>query len=960
MLTEPTSAAVPYPETETEYQDYDPAPQSRRSSSFYSFISSVSSTNTASLRSKTSSIHSKKNIVNGSSGPSSSCSLPNDSKQAIRLQRTPTGLSRNSDGQYDHESLQDYQYDTTIKPPPQRPFYRRKKFWWICLIMTIIFLAGFIPLLLIVIIPKVAQVIMDGSTMGILQMNMTNPQERSVEVSVEAAIGGIPSLFGAIIDFQGPLEVNWVRGTESIGLDVGGDGGSQADAQPRVGQMSLDTIVKKAFAKAEFRQATVFEIADPQLFGEFAKTMVRVAIKDKRILLLPFNMYYCGRINVVVLGRTIKNLNLDKFLTLDGLSNFAGLKILSFDIPSDAPNGAGALVAIKVSIPNVSPIGMSLGTLDIDMRLETAYLGRITAKNVVLVGGQPTILSLEGTINKQTDSVSLQELSDMITHYLANTATTAYGQGVSVLPDGVNAVSWITEAIVATKMSIPLLPPSPINVIKDIKIQDLNLWMTQEQPWAPSAASTGIAASFQLPFNMSLNITDIWNPLLILGYHNSAMADITTALWNRSNSDMAHNNISFTLPRSPMYIRDNAHGAFTDFLMTVTQQDTAVIEILGSAQSVASTSLGLVNITVPFNTTLTVPGIHFSTMEPQIGGITIVGATVDYVVLNATVIIQNPSIFSVDAGPTTLQINATVHGKMAYIGEVMLTNLRLNPGANPLQAIIHFRPSDTQFRDEFFTEYIVGTSFDAFIYGDAQSSSVASLSPLMQSLKMSTTVPGMNPAPKLVIGGNGNTTVGQFLNNHQIMLQVQILNPLATTLWIHQFMANVTWNQFSLGNIQVDQSFSIKPSGVDTSPLFGVQIPSSYQFWVFMISTFLPANLGVLSKTGAMVKVDLRAKIKATLDGTMGQGYLAGIEYGQDQVEVFLRIEFSLAGIGVGQRRMNKRSEKMETEMLANLGPEPDMRDGTAYLAWLKRAIDLSFPEEVAATAAEHGGSRTL
>ncbi|KAG0203476.1 hypothetical protein BGX28_004262 [Mortierella sp. GBA30] len=927
---------LPYPEEETDYQDHTgdstsflaPSRTGSRPASFYSFISF------SSTRSNTPSRHSKKSSRSWKSAAKMSTSAETTTI-ALRTQRCEEKHTSEHDQaqdvseQGDLDSLQDYDYETSIRPY-QKPLYRRKRFWWTCILSTVIFMAIFIPLLLIVIIPKIAQAVMNASTMEIVQMNMTNPQERSVQVSVEAAIVGIPSIFAATVEFKEPVQVFWVRG---------GEPGAQS--QPRVGQMSLGTIEKRAFAKAEFSQQTIFEIADPALFAEFAKVMMASE---------SFLWRIAAKIDVRVLGRNIKDLSLDKSLNLSGLRNFANLKILSFDIPSDAPNGAGALVSIKVSIPNPSPIGMSLGTMEIDMNLKTAYLGRITAKEVVLVGGQPTILTLEGMIRKQTDLQALQELSQMITNYLANNPTTAYGQGVSVLPDGKNAVSWITSAIVSTKMTIPLLPPTPMNVIKAITIKDLDLHMTPQQPWAPTAASSGIAAAFQLPFNLSLNITNIWDPKMTLGYQGTPMADIGTAVWNRTNSDMVHNNISFTLPPSPLPIRDNAHDTFTKFLVAVTQHDSAMFEILGSAQSVASTSLGQVNITVPFNTSLPLKGINFGKMAVQLNGIMVTGATVDYVILNATVNLINPSIFNVDIGTVTLHIAATIHGMTEYIGEVMIPSLKLAPGPNPIQASVHIQPKNAAFTSAFFTEYIRGTNFEASIYGDANSSAIVSLAQLTESLKMSTMVPGMSPAPKLVIGGNGNTTVGQFLNNHQVMLQVQILNPLPTTLWMHQLSANVTWRGFSFGTIQVTQSFSIKPSGIDTSPVIAIQIPSSYQFWIFMITSFLPQNLGVL--TGATVVVDLSADIKATIDGTLGSGYETMLRYAQDQVGVFLKIEFSLAGLGIGGLRKVKREYDDDdiTEVLNNdlLGPEPDREDGSAYLAWLKRAVQLSYPEESA------------
>ncbi|KAG0272622.1 hypothetical protein BGZ95_011600 [Linnemannia exigua] len=930
------SSELPYREDETEYQDQAPHSGPTRSScntesEYYSPPSSPSASTTSS-----------------SNGSKNEKLLASHSRRSTPISEKKDADNTNNSSE-DNDSFQGYEYESS-KRPHQRPFYRRRKFWLFCVISTVVFLAIFIPLLLIVILPKVAQAMINSSTMKIMRMNMTNPQETSVQVSVEAAIEGIPSLFAAKVEFLQPAQVFWVRE---------GAGSGQI---PRVGQMSLGVIEKKAFAKAQFTQATTFEIADPVLFGEFAKVMMAA---DTFIWNLK------ATINVSVIGRTIKDLTMDKTLVLSGLSNFANLKILAFDIPSDAPNGAGALASIQVAIPNSSPIGMSLGTMELDMKLKTAYLGRITAKNVKLIGGQETILHLEGTILRQTDPVALQELSSMVSNYLANTPTTAYGQGVSVLPDGVHPVSWITTAITSTKMSIPLLPPKPLSFIKKINISGLDLKMTPDQPWAPIVASPGISAAFQMPFNMTLNITKVYEPVLTLGYKNTPIADITTAVWNETSSDMAHNNIAFTLPTSSMPIQPAARSAFSDFLISVTQQDSTTFDIQGHAKSSAATALGNVDITVPFNTSLALQGINFGKMKPELNGIVVAGSTVDYVILNATVNIPNPSIFTVEAGPARLHIIASVLNMTTYIGDVLIPNLRLAPGSNPLQAQVHFMPKDTDFRDAFFTQYIKGTNFAASIYGDANSSPIVSLAPVMENLKMSTIVPGMTPAPKLIVGGNGTTSVGQFLSTNEVMLQVQILNPLPVNLWVHQLTADVFWQAFPFGSIHVVQTFPIKPNGIDTSPLVKVQIASSYDFWMFMISRFIPANLGVL--TGATVYVDLTAKIIATVDGNKGAGYEAGITYSQNQVGVFLKIGFSLAGMGLGFKKRSDDGVEVEAVedlskstsssssssirgvykrdvalMEEHLALEPVQEDTTAYLAWLKRAVELSYPEEAA------------
>ncbi|KAG0022162.1 hypothetical protein BGZ81_008643 [Podila clonocystis] len=909
------SDGMPYNSSEVEYHDFaddttSTHPSQSRQSRGLSFF-------------RSSSVYSTAPSLKRSSASASFSSLAKDEKKLASSNHssdltTPCNEKTNNSDSFFISDDQEFEYETDEKPY-KAPFYKRKKFWWICSGSTAVFLCIFIPILIIYIIPALCQFIMDSSTMSILQLNMTEPQERQIKVSVDAAIVGIPTIFAAKVEFLEPIQVFWMQ---------------ESGQQPKVGLLSLGVIDKKAGEKARFVQSTTFQIMDPVLFGEFAKVMIA---SDSFIWRMT------AKINVSVLGRTIKDLNLDKKVSLNGLANFSNLKILAFDIPSDAPNGAGALVTIEASIANPSPIGMSLGTMTLDMGLQTAYLGQVVARNVTLIGGQPTVLKLEGMIRKQTDPAALQELSAMISNYLANKPTSAYGKGVSVLPDGVNSVSWITTAIVATKLSIPLLPPKPLNVIKDIAIKDLNLVMTAQQPWSPTVSSTGIGALFQLPFNLSLNITNIWDPVLTLGYHGKALTDITAAVWNKTNSDMTHNNISFSLPPSPMVIKDDAHDAFGDFLIEVTQQDTTGFEILGSAKSTAITSIGNVNINVPFNTTLALQGINFSKLKPRIDQIVVVGATVDHMLINATVYIDNPSIFAVEAGPATLYIDVTVKGVTEYIGDVQLPNLKLNPGTNALQARMIFKPKNLAFRDNFFTEYILGTDFSASIYGDANSTPVASLTPIMTALKMSTAVPGMHPAPKIIVEGRGNTSVGQVMGQHEIQIQVQVFNPLATQLWIHELTADVTWRGFPFGNIHISQSFPIRPSGIDTSPLLTIQIPNTFQFWTFIVTQFLPANLGVL--TGAFVYVDLTAVIMVTIDGNMDTGYKAGLTYGQKGVGAFLQIAFDLTGLI--RKRMVKRSEEYSDVMkeVEAIGPEPSRENGEEYLAWLTKAVDVAFPE---------------
>lgn len=840
----------------------------------------------------------------------SSTNLVNEKGQDLPYPEADTEYNSISDKEKeagDNESFREYEYDSAHKPY-QPPFYRRKKVIWTCVIGTIIFLAIFVPLLIFVIIPKIAQAMLNSSSMTIIQLNMTNPGETSLTVSVSAEVGGIPKIFSADMEFTEKVLVSW---------------NGQA-----IGSMSLDPVHVSG-GKGNILQSTSFAIVNKDAFAAFAKDMLAAD---------GFEWTLTSTATLKALGQTIKSLEVNKVLKMNGLSNFSNLKILKFDLPADAPEGAK--ISIKAAIANPSPIGMSLGTITLDMSFETAYLGRVVAKDVTLIGGQPMILNLEGTLLKQTEQVHLDELSLLMSNYLGGIVTPAKAKGVSVLPDGVNAVSWLTSAVTAMTMTVPLVSPEPLNVIQGLNIVDMGLTVRPDAPWNPIAVSNAVSAVFKLPFNISINITQLANATMTLIYKGTPLADLTTAVWNQTTSDMANNKIVFTMPPSPLNVNANAHEAFQAFLTEVVQNTDSGFEIKGSADSVANTPLGVVRLKVPFTSAVALKGIGFASVSPTISNVTVIGGNADYVTLSANVGINNPSIFSVDAGPVSLTISGTAGGMTGVMGDVILPNLKFAPGLTNLNAQVRFHPADPAFRDVFFSEFVAGKIFDCTITGTAQSTDIVSMAPVLAALAMKTKVPGIIPAPRLIVSGNGAPSIGTVIGNRQIPLTVSVLNPLQTTLAINEIKAQVFWEGNFFGAINAAVPFSIALGATATSPPLVVQAPSGFEFGLFMISTFLPKNIGVLS--GAIVNVDMTSNIDVIVGATAGvAGYSAAISYNQTAVPAFLKLDLGFA---------KKRS--LESTSALSTRAEPSVEDGPEYLQWLQEALFAAYPEEAKAYVA--------
>ncbi|KAF9400526.1 hypothetical protein BGZ76_007693, partial [Entomortierella beljakovae] len=147
----------------------------------------------------------------------------------------------------EEDELNEYEYDNATRPTP-KPFYRRKRVIVACAVGTVIFLAAFIPLFIFVILPKIAQVLLNSASMEIKQLNMTSPGETAMTVSVAAQVGGIPKIFSANLEFTQKIEIDWNGKT--------------------IGSMDLDPVQVKS-GKGDILQSTPFAIEDKDAFTAF-------------------------------------------------------------------------------------------------------------------------------------------------------------------------------------------------------------------------------------------------------------------------------------------------------------------------------------------------------------------------------------------------------------------------------------------------------------------------------------------------------------------------------------------------------------------------------------------------------------------------------------------------------------------------------------------------------------------
>lgn len=83
------------------------------------------------------------------------------------------------------------------------------------------------------------------------------------------------------------------------------------------------------------------------------------------------------------------------------MGGFPNVKILKFDLPSDAPGG-GINLSIDTAMNNPSPIGITLGTIVLDISAGETKLGQVKATGASLLGKSESILNLTGIMIPQT------------------------------------------------------------------------------------------------------------------------------------------------------------------------------------------------------------------------------------------------------------------------------------------------------------------------------------------------------------------------------------------------------------------------------------------------------------------------------------------------------------------------------------------------------------------------------
>ncbi|CAO3687497.1 unnamed protein product [Rhizopus microsporus] len=688
----------------------------------------------------------------------------------------------------DRQMMEEYAEKPIV--PTKRPFYKQKRYWIICSILSAIIIIVVVLLIIFVFFPMIAQSLMNQASIDVDTAQITFSKPAALNSVTYAKRDGDDlnstfymemhsSLkntgpFAASIKFHNPIQVlynNTVLGEIYLYNDTSISGGHG----------TLNAI-------------TPFIIKDQNAFSLFTKDML--AVKQ-------FSWTLVGKLDITALSRTA-TVNLNKQITLNGMDGFPNVKITSFQLPGDAPTG-GIQVELGTVLTSPSPIGVQLGTIELQIGYDGVTLGRVTAQNVNLQKGDNDIL-LKGVLVPQNDTNALAKVSTLFSNYVAGVMSPTTATGISCAPDGVHPVTWLSEGFRTVQLNVALGAEKPLQIIQAVSMGQIDMKFDPSNPYAPIATAPNVVANFQIPFGFSLNITEVTQNITLGLDDDGKSKDIQKFAtiqvpYTPAQSDQKAGTLKFGMTNTPITGISGADDQFNQYVYSLTAANNYTFGVAGNATTKVNTPIGPITLGgISFSVPTSLRGLQFlNSSATVINSLDVTGGNTDSLILGINVTMVNPSDVAITTGD--------VHFKMAAsdvdLGLVTLGNLTLNRGSNTVNAVASFNPKASDVGQNLLSSFVMGGNNDVQILGFENSTSIAPLIEALSSITITSTLPGLKTA---LIQGSALTVHPDTNSTGIVGVKVSIANPFSAGLSITKVVAAATYLGTPVGNINQDLS----------------------------------------------------------------------------------------------------------------------------------------------------------
>ncbi|KAK0559809.1 hypothetical protein OC844_004162, partial [Tilletia horrida] len=621
--------------------------------------------------------------------------------------------------------------------------------------------------LLPILAQPIVQKIVDGSILAIDTVTILNPQQNSFATVLTGSITNAGP-FDAVISFPQGLTINW-------------------EGSP-IGSVAFPNISLVGDVGAQFNLTAQFQVADVGRLTEFSKVL----------LTQPSFVWTITGAGLAVdaIGISVGNITLTKEVQLRGFNGLIGDVIInSYDLPSNDPAG-GIHLTVSSTINNPSSVGVQLSRFGITVDRNGTYIGpQAATSEFILAPLAQTQLALEGRLIPQTGS-GLDILSDIFTRVVADQTTDLVVNGDFAGPA---SVTWLNDAIKVLHIPV-VLPAVKFEVIKSITLNQLSLFFTQSNPWAPPASSSDTAAGFFLPFSFPIDIQTVQGQF-IEEYQGT---DISVLNIPRSNAqtDVQARIIHLQFQNVPLAAFSNAHSQFSQFLADTTAQTVVNFDLKGTTTAGASTAAGFVTISnIPFDVGTSLAGLQNLNARPAVvSNLDVFRGFPSYLEITLTTTLFNPSNITIGTGD--VQFNTEYQNQV--IGQAVINNLVLVPGPNDVPTQLRYAPQGNAANAAgklVLENYIQNVTSTVVVAGYSGSTPIASLKQALSGIELRTDIPSLG---KLLIIQTALEIPGDIGTTGIAQATFTLANPFTASINLFTVNAVASYKGIVLGTINAN------------------------------------------------------------------------------------------------------------------------------------------------------------
>ncbi|GAA5897781.1 hypothetical protein JCM8208_000260 [Rhodotorula glutinis] len=705
-----------------------------------------------------------------------------------------------------------------------------------------------LTLLLPVLARPIVQKIVDEAALNIDTVMIRDPTNNAFTAGLVGSIRN-SGPFDAVISFTEGLTVAW-------------------NGQP-LGQIAMPNVSLVGDVGADLNIDAAFAVADVGHLTDFTTYLLTQPSFTWQI--------YGQNLAVSALGITVPGISILKNVVLDGMNGFKGfVKIESFDLPANDPAG-GITLTLATSLTNPSSVGVALSQIGFQNFFGSTNIGPAASTGAFDLSPKTTIaLPLAGRLVPQSSDQGLADVSTLFNGFIHGVPSDLIVQGDYAGPSD---CSWLNNGI--KQLGIPVVFPAAQNlqIINAITIPSLTLQFSESDPWNPAFTTTTTSAAFSLPFAFPVDITNLASKI----YAADTGAGATSRLVKRADGDFAlldipgipvktdvtARTIQLAFNGVPFASVDN--GAFSNFLVDVTDDESKTFTLRGSADTVAGTAIGALNLEdIAFSVQTTLLGLQGLNARPAtVSDLDVFHGYPDYLQINVNAQLYNPSNITIGTGDVAFGLIF----QSQQIGTADIDNLVLVPGENNVPTAVHYQPSGgaAQAAGQLLLEnYIQAVDSDTIIQGTDDTTPIASLKAALKTIQLNTVIPAYTQ--NLITQASVVFPI-DIAKTGIAAAQVTLQDPFTASINLLQVLTNVTYQGIYLGQVdeKLNPVFSVagKTTGVSGNLDFALNTnPKDLIRFLEAVASANGVDLGILGPAlnGVLALDSTESSVVATVN----------------------------------------------------------------------------------------------